>query len=122
MLGVTHWGRQIRFLLGLPANRRYTVEEVQRYLRGEIGDAEAAEVREAVERLPALLGDPRIRRRYEGFQRYVEVLPRILFLYHRGMAPEAISGSLSFLATEVGVETVIWITSQVVADALNRAV
>ncbi len=121
MLGVTHWGRQIRFLLGLSPSRRYTVEEVQRYLRGETGDSEDPALRQAIERLPALLGDPRVRRRYEGFQRYVEVLPRILFLYHRGMTPGAISSSLSFLATEVGVETVIWITSEVVADTLNRA-
>jgi len=121
MLGVTHWGRQIRFLLGLPAGRRYTAEQVQQYLSGQGGPVENVDIEQAVARLPVTLSDPRVRRQYDGFQRYVEVLPRIIFRYHRGVAAEAISDDLSFVATGIGVETVIWITSRVVADLLNRA-
>jgi len=121
MFGVTQWGRQIKVLLGLPASRRYTVEEVHRYLRGQDAVEGSAEIQQMIERLPMVLSDPKVRRQYEGFQRYVEVLPRIIFLYHRGMPPQAIVANLSFLATEVGIETVIWITSQIVADLLNRA-
>lgn len=120
MLSVAHWSRQIRFLLGLPASRRYTVEQVQRYLRGQGSAEDYTEVEQMVARLPTILSDPKVRRRYDGFQRYLEVLPRIIFLYHRGVSPEAITAGFSFLATEIGVETVIWITCQVVADQLNR--
>lgn len=121
MLGVAHWGRQIRFLLGLPSNRRYTVEQVRGYLRGELVDGGSVAVEQMMARLPSILGDARVRRRYDGFQRYLEVLPRIVFLYHRGASPETITAGLSFLATEIGVETVIWTTCQVIADQLNRA-
>lgn len=121
MLGVTHWGRQIRFLLGLTGSRRYSALDVQKYLRGGAGGSETLEIEQVVSRLPAILGDPRVRRRYDGFQRYVEVLPRILFLYHRGTPAETITNSLSFMATDIGVETVVQITAQVVADHLNRA-
>ena len=121
MLGVTQWGRQIRFLLGLPGKRRYTVEQVQQFLHGDSSVGDNADIQQMVQRLPLILGDPRIRRRYEGFQRYVEVLPRIIFQYNRGTPVEAITAGLSFLATDVGVERVIWITSEVIAEHLNRA-
>jgi hypothetical protein len=73
-----------------------------------------------VERLPTILRDSAVRRRYEGFQRYFDVLPRIIFLYHRGIPISEIAAQQSFLATEVGVETVLNVTAQLVADRLNQ--
>lgn len=119
MLGVTEWGRQLRFLLGLPVRQTYTAEQVLRYLRGDSSVGNLA-LQQIVERLPTLLNDSQVRRRYDGFQRYLEVLPRIIFQYHRGVPAAQIAATLSFLATEVGVETVVWITAQVIADRLNR--
>ncbi len=121
MLGVAHWGRQIRFLLGLPATRHYTVEQVWKCLRGGPEDKGTVEVEQMLARLPSILGDARVRRRYDGFQRYLEILPRIVFLYHRGDPVETITAGLPFLATDIGVETVIWTTCQVIAEQLNRA-
>jgi hypothetical protein len=116
--------RQVRLFLSLPpARRRFQPEQVQQFLRGEVPEADGAapEIRRMVERLPAILREPGIRRRYEGFQRYFDVLPRIIFLYHRGVPASQIATDLSFLATDVGVEMVLQITSEVVAERLNRA-
>jgi hypothetical protein len=121
MLGVTQWGRHLRFWLGLPARRRFTAAQVKDVLRGLDPGAGGAEIQGMVQRLPALIGEPEIRRRFDGFQRYLEVLPRIIFLYHRGVSPDDIAASLPFMATGVGVETVINIASEIVADRLNRA-
>jgi hypothetical protein len=74
-----------------------------------------------VERIPTILREPGVRRRYEGFQRYFDVLPRIVFLFHRGTPVSQIATDLSFLATDVGVETVLKITSQLLAERLNQA-
>lgn len=77
-------------------------------------------MRRMIERLPTILREPSVRKRYDGFQRYFDVLPRILFLYHRGEPLAQIAEELSFLATEIGVETVMWITSQIIAERLNQ--
>lgn len=74
-----------------------------------------------VARLPSLLREGEIRRRYAGFPRYVDVLPRIVFLYHRGQPVSVISENLNFLATDVGIESVIEITARAIADRLNRS-
>jgi hypothetical protein len=73
-----------------------------------------------VELLPTILRDSTVRRRYEGFQRYFDVLPRIIFLYHRGLPVSDIAAQQSFLATEVGIETVLNVTAQLVAERLNQ--
>jgi hypothetical protein len=73
-----------------------------------------------VELLPTILRESAVRRRYEGFQRYFDVLPRIIFLYHRGLPVADIAAQQSFLATEVGIETVLNVTAQLVADRLNQ--
>ncbi len=73
-----------------------------------------------VERLPTILRDPAVRRRYEGFQRYFDVLPRIIYMYHRGLSVSVIAEDQSFLATEIGIETVITATARLIADRLNQ--
>jgi hypothetical protein len=73
-----------------------------------------------IERLPTILREPGVHRRYEGFQRYFEVLPRIVFMYHRGVPVSEIASELSFIGTDTGVATVLRITSQIVAERLNR--
>ena len=102
---------------GLTSDER---QEVRDYLAGRATEADSVEIGRVVERLPTILREPGVRRRYEGFQRYFDVLPRIVFLYHRGTPVEKISSELSFLATDIGVETVLNITSQLVAERLNR--
>ncbi len=100
--------------------RRYQAAEVRPYLRGRVKEETDPEIQRAVERLPTFLRDPQVRRRYDGFQRYFDVLPRIIFLYNRGTPIDEIANGLSFMATETGIEMVIQITCQLIADRLNE--
>jgi hypothetical protein len=113
--------RHLRFMRGLPGRKsRYSAAQVREYLRLNASDLGDPEIRRMVERLPTILRDSSVRRRYEGFQRYFDVLPRIIFLYHRGIPISEIAAQQSFLATEVGIETVVNVTAQLVADRLNQ--
>ncbi|HLZ09221.1 MAG TPA: hypothetical protein VKT80_11570 [Chloroflexota bacterium] len=113
--------RHLRIFRGIPGRKaRYNAEQVREYLRLNAADAGDPEIRRMVERLPTILRDSAVRRRYEGFQRYFDVLPRIIFLYHRGLPVADIAAQQSFLATEVGIETVLNVTAQLVADRLNQ--
>ena len=99
---------------------RYSAAQVREYLRLNAADLGDPEIRRMVERLPTILRDSSVRRLYDGFQRYFDVLPRIIFLYHRGTPISEIAAQQSFLATEVGIETVLDVTAQLVADRLNQ--
>ena len=101
--------------------RRYTPELVKRYLQRQANPVarDADGIRRMLETLPILIREPRVQRRYRGFQRYVDVLPRILYLYLHGQQPSQIAAALQFLATDYGVETVVDITTQVIAERLN---
>ncbi len=114
--GIFHyaWPAQVR-------RRRYTRESVKRYLRRQIEptDSDAAAIRRALEGLPLLVRDPQVARRFQGFQRYAEILPRIVFLYLRGDDPKQIARGLNFLATDYGVEAVVDIAAEIVAERLN---
>ncbi len=113
--------RQLRLIFRAPPGRpRYRPEQIALYLRGQATEPSDPEIVRMIERLPAILREPGVRRRYEGFQRYFDVLPRIVFLAHRRVPPARISQELSFLATDVGVETVLDITARLVADRLNQ--
>jgi hypothetical protein len=41
-------------------------------------------------------------------------------MYHRGVPVSQIASELAFIGTDTGVETVLRITSQIVAERLNR--
>ncbi len=113
--------RQLRtFLQATSGRQRYRAEQVLVSLRGQPEEAEDPEIRRMIERIPTILREPGVRRRYEGFQRYFDVLPRIVFMYHRGVPVSQISADLSFIGTDTGVETVLRITSQIVAERLNQ--
>ncbi|HEX5414460.1 MAG TPA: hypothetical protein VFZ25_02265 [Chloroflexota bacterium] len=114
--------RQIRLFLPPRLRRsRVSVDQVLAYLRGERDQPEFSEIGDLVARLPSLLREGEMRRRYAGFPRYLDVLPRIVFLYHRGLPASAISENLNFLATDVGVESVIQITARAIADRINQS-
>ena len=100
--------------------RHYDATQVLPYLRGKVDEESDPEIRRAVERLPTFLRDPDAHRRYDGFQRYFDVLPRIVFLYNRGASIDEIAAGLSFMATDIGIQTVIQITCQLIADRLNQ--
>ncbi len=103
---------------------RYSKEAVKRYLRRQVEptDSDAAAIRRALEYLPLLVDDPRVERRFQGFQRYAEHLPRIIYLYLHGDDPKKIASGLNFLATDYGVEAVVDITAEIVAERLNAGV
>jgi hypothetical protein len=104
----------------LPKRERYRAEQVRKYLQGESQGAADAEIGRMVARLPTILRESSLRRRYDGYHRYFDLLPRIIFLYHRQVPTAQIVEQLSILATEVGIEAVMTITSQVVAERLNQ--
>jgi hypothetical protein len=110
-------------LAGLSADRRprITAEQVKRYLRRqvELAEADAQAIRRSLESISLILDEPDVARRFRGFPSYAEVLPKILFLYLIGREPRAIAGELNFLATDYGIEMVVDITAQVVAERLN---
>jgi hypothetical protein len=115
--------RQIRLFFtnnAPPVRPRYRPEQVQAFFRGNGSGADTVEIGRMVERLPTIWREPGVRRRYDGFQRYFDVLPRIIFLYHRGVPTGDISENLSFLATDVGIERVVQITAELVAERLNQ--
>lgn len=99
--------------------QRFTAAQVLAFLRGEIV-AEQAEIERQLALLPSLLHDEAVQRRYHHFPRYLEVLPRILFAYRRGVPPAQLIEELDFLATEYGIRTVVEITAQVLAERLNQ--
>ncbi len=106
------------------ARGRYTAEAVKRYLRRQVEptDSDAAAIRRALEYLPLLADDPKVARRFRGYQRYAEFLPKIVFLYLHGDDPKQIARCLGFLATDYGVEAVVDITAEIVAERLNAGV
>lgn len=113
--------RHLRLFRGFPGRKaRYSAAQVREFLRYRANDSGDPEIGRMVERLPTILRESSVRGRYEGFQRYFDVLPRIIFLYHRGVSIEDIAAQQSFLATEVGVDTVLNVTAQLVADRLNQ--
>jgi hypothetical protein len=114
--------RAFRFTTTTPTTRgRYTPEAVKRYLRRQVEptDSDAVAIRRALECLPLLVHDPQVERRFQGFQRYAEFLPKIIFLYLRGDDPKQIARCLHFLATDYGIEAVVDITAEIVAERLN---
>jgi hypothetical protein len=114
--------QQLRDRIGAaPRRPRYRAAEVLTYLRGDEAGANAAEIAREVQRLPTILRESGVRRRFDGYQRYFDVLPRIIFLYHRRVPVAQIAEDLSILATEVGVEAVIVIVANLVAERLNRS-
>jgi hypothetical protein len=114
--------RQIKLFLDSTAKRRrYRAEQVYAVLRGRDGEVADPAISRMVERIPTILREPSVRKRYEGFQRYFDVLPRIVFMVHRGTPVSQIATDLSFLATEIGIETVLKITAQLLAERLNQA-
>ena len=121
-LDVPSLTRQIKLFLDSPTKRRrYRADQVYAVLSGQGNAAADPAIGRIVERIPTILREPGVRRRYEGFQRYFDVLPRIVFMFHRGTPVSQIATDLSFLATEIGIETVLKITSQLLAERLNQA-
>ena len=114
--------RAFSFARATPANGgHYTAETVKRYLRRQVEptDSDAVAIRRALEGLPLLVHDPRVAGRFKGFQSYAESLPKIIYLYLRGDDPKQIARCLHFLATDYGVEVVVDITAEIVAERLN---
>ena len=103
-----------------PANRQYSAEEVRRFLAGADVD-EPEPLRRAVAWLPvALRNDQSLANRYRHFPHCRESLPKIISLYQKGHPPDQIVDEMEFLATEYAISETIRITSEVVADKVNR--
>lgn len=102
----------------------YRPDHVKHALRGDAQrlprGLEQNRVRDYAARLPALVEHNRLRREFIGLERYMDRLPRILFLYSRGYSPSDIADHLTGLPTEYGVERTIDIAASLVAEQLNH--
>ena len=103
---------------------RYQPEHIKRVLRGEVqrlpSGIERERVREAIGRFTSSIEHDRLRREFAGMERYVDRLPRILFLYSRGYSVHDIADRLTGLPTVFGVERTIEIAASLMARQLNE--
>jgi hypothetical protein len=134
MINVAELARRLSEVVGRPAGAgvRLAGADVLDYLRGRTPAAQAAfelehgaAVGDAIDgmlaTLPRLVAEERLVRRNPGFVRYFEALPRIVYMTSRGYAAEEIAGSMSFLATDYGVEAVLRIVADAIAKRLAKA-
>ncbi len=136
MINVAELARRLSGVVGRPAAgaraARVTGADVLAYLGArseaaraafelEFGADVVAAIDRALSTLPQLVAEERLVRRNPGFVRYLEALPRIVFMAARGYSPEEIANSMNFLATEYGVEAVLGIAADAVAKRLARA-
>ena len=102
----------------------YDPEHVKLALRGETQHLprgiERTRVTEAAGRITTLVERDRLRREFAGLERYMDRLPRILYLYSRGYSVPDITDRLTGLPTKFGVERTIDIVASLVADELNQ--
>jgi len=102
---------------------RYQPEHIMRVLRGESQrlptGIERERVSEAIGRFTSSIEHDRLRREFAGMERYVDRLPRILFLYSHGYSIHDIADRLTGLPTVFGVERTIEIAASLVAKQLN---
>lgn len=75
---------------------------------------------EALGRLASAVRQDRLQREFAGMERYMERMPRILYLYSRGYSVEDIADKLTGLPTVYGIERTIDIAASLVAEQLNQ--
>jgi hypothetical protein len=120
---LTGW---LRSLAIRPRSRRYTAEDVRRYISPEstalaARPDDAERIRRVIESLPLIIAEQQVWRKYSAFARYIECLPRIVFLYSIGHTTGEIAASMNFMATDYGVAKVIDIAAELIAARLNTA-
>jgi hypothetical protein len=101
----------------------YHADHIKQVMRGDgrlpVG-LEHARVQETIGRLTGLVERNRLRRQFAGLERYLERMPRILFLYSKGYSVADITDRLPGLPTMYGVERTIDIAATLAAEELNR--
>lgn len=109
------------------SRRLLSPDQVLRYLRpgGEriaeelVADGQDPRVFEALDRvvadLPRVIVEERLVRQHRGFNRYFDALPRIVYLWGRGLSAREIASDMRFIATDFGVETVLALVAAVAA-------
>lgn len=107
-------------------SRHYTAEEVRRFISPESTSLvarhdDSERIRRMIESLPLIVAEQQVWRKYSAFARYIECLPRIVFLYSIGHTTGEIAASMNFMATDYGVARVIDIAAEVIAARLNTA-
>lgn len=128
LAGAPAKGERAMLVPRMPASPRprlaYRPEHVKHVLRGEMqrlpGGMERDRVSEALGRLPSVVRQDRLRREFAGLERYMDRLPRILYLYSRGYSVEDIADRLAGLPTAYGIERTIDIAASLVAEQLNQ--
>jgi hypothetical protein len=102
----------------------YQAEHIKQVLRGDIrrlpNGLEQTRVQETIGRLTALIERGRLRREFAGLERYMDRMPRILYLYSKGYSVSDITDRLTGLPTMYGVERTIDIAATLAAEELNR--
>jgi hypothetical protein len=103
------------------SRRKFTAEEVKRYLRGidSGGGDRAALVMAQAGRISSLL-DVSMRRHFAGRERIFDRLPFVVFQYTQGKPTFDIARSVSYFSDGDDVEAAMDFASQIIAKAVNR--
>ncbi len=100
----------------------YAPERIKQVMRGDTqrlpDGPEHLRIQMAVGRLSSMIERDRMRREFAGLERYMDRLPRILYLYSRGYSVNDIADHLPGLPTHFGVERTIDIAAHLVAEEL----
>lgn len=98
--------------------RRRTADE--RQARPELDPRAVQAIDRMLATLPRVVAEERLARRHPGFARYLDALPRIVFLASRGLSSDEIANQLTFIATDFGVDTILDLVAQTIAARTNR--
>jgi hypothetical protein len=99
--------------------RKFTPQEVKRYLRGAESGDRAALVMAQAARISSLL-DVGMRRHFAGRERIFDRLPFVVFQYTQGKPTFDIARSVSYFSDGDDVEAAIDFASRIIAKAVNR--
>jgi len=100
--------------------KKYTADEVKRYLRGlEQGERARPVMAEAA--CFSLILNDNMRRHFRGRERIFERLPYVLYQYTQGKPSQEIARSVSYFSDACDVEDAMYFASCLIATKVNRA-
>lgn len=101
------------------SRRKFTAQEVKRYLRGTESGDRAALVMAHAGRISSLL-DVSMRRHFAGRERLFDRLPFVVFQYTQGKPTFDIARSVSYFSDGDDVEAAMDFAARIIAKEVNR--
>ncbi len=100
-------------------SKKYTADEVKRYLRGLDGGVRVQPVMAEAARFSSMLND-KMRRHFRGRERIFERLPYVLYQYTKGAPSQEIARSVSYFSDADDVEQAMYFAARLIAAKVNR--